>query len=165
MYNKDIRGWIVPFRPARLLKIHSVEVLKMKRSMKSRKRPLSLALLSGLAVSVSLCCVSAGAAEQPSKVWGATSSGHSFSSEWVVTKDLTIDGVKVGEMQYGFDTDFINEDYCRCYFVDHQAQAAVSRSGEKEAEGTISYPSEWSSVSVHHTSDTVSYYARSFGAW
>lgn len=103
----------------------------------------------------------------PSKTWGATSNGQSFSKEWEVTKDLYVRDVDdpIGAMRYGYDTDWINEDYCSCYFIDHNSRAAISRSGYPIEEGDYGNPAIWSYVEVTHKTSTVSYYAQSYGEW
>lgn len=105
--------------------------------------------------------------QTPSKTWGATSQGHSFSKEWEVIKDLYVRDVsdRIGQMKYGYDTDWLNEDYCSCYFVDHNSRAAIYRSGHDTEEGFMGNPAVWSKVEVHHVTSTVSYYAQSYGEW
>jgi len=119
------------------------------------------------AAALSAFCVTAGAAETPSKTWGATSSGKSFSREWSVSRNLYLRDIEdpVGYMVYGYDTDWWNEDYCKCYFIDHNSRAAVYRSGYGTTEGAMGNPAVWSSCWVRHKTGTISYYAQSYGAW
>lgn len=114
-----------------------------------------------------LANVSVTSQQTPSKTWGATSQGHSFSKEWEVTKDLYVRDVsgRIGQMKYGYDTDLLNEDYCSCYFVDHNSRAAIYRSGHDTEEGSMGNPAVWSKVEVHHVTSTVTYYAQSYGEW
>lgn len=99
------------------------------------------------------------------KTWGQTSANRSFNSEWEDEKVLKLksyDSSEVGKMKYGFDTDWVDEDYCMCYFVDHNCRASIYRAGKKTVEGSYGSPAVWSICEVKHTSSTISYYATAY---
>ena len=105
------------------------------------------------------------------ETFGRTSSGHSFSDDWEVTDDLTVrEGstvIKVGECVYGFDKRAIlsDQDYAKCYIVDHKAKTHVAPGGGVIAGSSAwSYPSTWTSVvKCAHSGYSCTYYFESYG--
>lgn len=100
------------------------------------------------------------------ETFGRTSSGHSFSSDWEVTDDLSLQGIKVGECVYGFDARAIlsDQDYAKCYIVDHKAKTSVAPGGLIAAESSWSYQSTWTeTVKCKHTNSSCTYYFESDG--
>lgn len=100
------------------------------------------------------------------ETFGRTASGHTFSDDWEVSDDLVLQGQKIGECVYGFDARAIlsDQDYGKCYIVDHKAKTSVAPGGYIAVESDWSYPSTWTvKVSCKHTSSSVSYYFQSYG--
>ncbi len=101
------------------------------------------------------------------ETFGRTSSVHSFSDDWEVADDLVLQGTKVGECIYGFDSRAVlsDQDYARCYIVDHKAKTSVAPGGIIAAESAWSYQSTRTEiVKCKHTSSSCTYYFESEGS-
>lgn len=114
--------------------------------MKKKSLKISAIIAACLAISA-VGGLSASAAPTLCAIWGTGLEGHNFKKAWDDHKDLWAEGEDLGDMWYGYDTDWFNEDYCICYVIDHDVKAAICRNGgnqwyESSGYGTPANPAE-----------------------
>ncbi len=90
-----------------------------------------------------------------------TSKGKSFGGKWEYSVTYKVGKKEVGMMAYGYDTDWINEDYSWTRGYECDTKAGVKRSGDSSVNWS-SYAStnKWSKEEVTHNSSSVTYYIR-----
>lgn len=133
-----------------------------------KKIRITVALIASIVMS-SLSVTSANASDpklySSNRTWGRTSSGQVFWDDWELPYELHDRDIgQVGNMVIGYDTNWINEDYCKVYMVDHNHIASVYRQGGWKTESANGNPAVWAECWVRHTSSKVSYYAECIGA-
>lgn len=80
-----------------------------------------------------------------------------FSGEWENTvfyraySPLTMKNYNTAKMVYGYDTDFINEDYCWTYGYDQCTQASITNGNGTHAKSSANV-GRWSKLEVRHKS-------------
>lgn len=79
--------------------------------------------------------------------------------EWEHTRHYISGGKYIGRLVYGYDTDYVDEDYAWAYGADCQAQAAIKRDGEDSnfVSAEVASANHYSKLQVTHEVNDVYY--------
>lgn len=89
----------------------------------------------------------------------SASGSSKFDSEWEKTTTYKISGTKIGHMIWGFDKDYINEDYVWSVGTECSTQPAVFRNGHDSSyvTGTWGQAYLYGKIEVQHQTYYVNY--------
>ena len=86
----------------------------------------------------------------------------SFNNDWQNQVQYYDEyGSVIGVLLYGFDTDFLNEDYSHTRgYLHYSSQAGVKRGSDDTQWGAEAISGYLSTKNVYHNTDTVKYYIK-----
>lgn len=123
--------------------------------MKKIRRVLSMTLVVMLMISITAVPVSAAGYSDHAYVGTSVS----FTSEWEKTRTYSVSSGIIGYMVYGYDVDWINEDYVWTKATECYSTASVQRAGHDTSycSGTEQGKNTYSKIEVTHQTYYVYY--------
>jgi len=82
---------------------------------------------------------------------------YKFNVEWELTREYYYKGECVVTMVYGYDTDFVDEDYTWVISTKSRYQAALSNDNGNKTGSVKSVGDPWSKVEVTHKGKYITY--------
>ena len=119
-----------------------------------------LRLLAVCCIFAMMFCITPLTAHAATNMNPQSANGSSkFTSEWEKTTTYKIDGQKIGIMIWGYDEDYVNEDYVWSIGYECNSKPALFRDGHDTAyvNGTSGQPHLYGKIEVKHQTYYVKY--------